>query len=151
MLHEAAQIIQQAHQNGLVAILWIYLRGKAVLEERNPQLSAGAAGVAATLGADFVKIKSPEANVKLSTTEALQEVVTSAGKTKVLCAGGSKQDPADFLRELHGQLTQGKTSGAAVGRNIYQHSPEQGIKLAKAIAGLIYENYSLEQALTKLI
>ena len=56
MLAQAAEAVFQAHQNGLVAILWIYLRGKAVKDENDAALLAGAAGVAACLGADFVKI-----------------------------------------------------------------------------------------------
>lgn len=150
MLHEAAQIVQEAHHHGFVAILWIYVRGKAVTAECSPHLIAGAAGVGATLGADFVKVKTPQSTEKESSAQALQQAVSSAGKTKVICAGGPVQQPTDFIRELHEQLTIGGTAGAAVGRNIYQHAPEKATKIAKATAGLIYKNYSLEQALTAI-
>lgn len=59
MLREAAQIVLQAHRRGLITVLWIYPRGKAVRDERDPQLIAGATGVAAALGSDFVKVNYP--------------------------------------------------------------------------------------------
>jgi fructose-bisphosphate aldolase/6-deoxy-5-ketofructose 1-phosphate synthase len=54
MIREAAQAIRHAHQYGLVSVLWIYPRGQAVKDEKDPDLIAGATGVAATLGSDFV-------------------------------------------------------------------------------------------------
>jgi DhnA family fructose-bisphosphate aldolase class Ia len=44
MLAQAAQLVFQAHQAGLVTVLWIYPRGKAVKDEKDPHLIAGAAG-----------------------------------------------------------------------------------------------------------
>ena len=41
-------------------MLWIYPRGKAVTAEKDPDLIAGAAGVALCLGADFVKVNPPK-------------------------------------------------------------------------------------------
>ena len=43
-LREAAQIVFQAHSHGLITVLWIYPRGKAVSEECDPHLLAGATG-----------------------------------------------------------------------------------------------------------
>ncbi|MCL2818783.1 MAG: aldolase, partial [Actinomycetia bacterium] len=54
MLAEAGELIAEAHQAGLIVVLWIYPRGKAVLDEKDAHLIAGAAGAANTLGADFV-------------------------------------------------------------------------------------------------
>ena len=45
----------------LSLVLWIYPRGKAVPDEKDPDLIAGAAGVALCLGADFVKVNPPKA------------------------------------------------------------------------------------------
>ena len=56
MLAEAGQLIAEAHAAGLLVVLWIYPRGKAVADEKAPALIAGAAGVALCLGADFVKV-----------------------------------------------------------------------------------------------
>ena len=47
MMAEAGELIAQAHANGLLVVLWIYPRGKAVKAEKDPALIAGAAGVLA--------------------------------------------------------------------------------------------------------
>jgi hypothetical protein len=57
MLSEAAQLIYDAHFNGLITVVWAYPRGKAVTDEKDPHLVAGAASVTACLGSDFVKVK----------------------------------------------------------------------------------------------
>ena len=38
MLSEAAMLISEAHQQGLIAVTWIYPRGAAVPNEFDPQL-----------------------------------------------------------------------------------------------------------------
>ena len=60
MLREAAQAIYKAHQHGLITVLWIYPRGKAIKDEKDPDLIAGATGTAACLGSDFVKVNYPK-------------------------------------------------------------------------------------------
>lgn len=147
MLKEAAHIIQEAHKHGLVTILWIYPRGKAVKEETHIDGIAGAAGVANSLGSDFVKLKAPETTTD-SKEKLLNSVIQSAGNTKVICAGGTKKNPEEFLKELHAQLTVGGTAGSAVGRNIYQHGFKKGCKIAEAISALIYKKCTLEYALS---
>ena len=59
-MREAAQACFKAHRNGLLAVLWIYPRGTAVPKEQDPHLIAGATGLGATLGADFVKVNYPK-------------------------------------------------------------------------------------------
>jgi fructose-bisphosphate aldolase / 6-deoxy-5-ketofructose 1-phosphate synthase len=56
MLSQAARLIYEAHQNGLITVLWMYPRGASIPNDRDASLIAGAAGVATSLGADFVKI-----------------------------------------------------------------------------------------------
>ena len=66
MLYQAAQLVYNAHQFGLISVLWIYPRGKAVSDEKDPHLIAGATGVAACLGADFREGKlSPETRTRV--------------------------------------------------------------------------------------
>jgi fructose-bisphosphate aldolase (EC 4.1.2.13) len=36
MLRQAAQIIYEAHQHGLIVVLWIYPRGKTIKDEKRP-------------------------------------------------------------------------------------------------------------------
>lgn len=150
MLQEAAQSIYEAHQHGLVTVLWVYPRGKAVIDETAPEIIAGAAGLAASLGADFVKLNMPHATPELTALQALKIAVQAAGNTKVLIAGGSAQKPEEFLQELYEQLHDAGTAGNATGRNIHQRSLSDAIKVTKAISALVFSHNSVQEAV-KLI
>ena len=50
MMAEAGQLIADAHSQGLIVVLWMYPRGKAVANEKDAHLIAGAAGTALCLG-----------------------------------------------------------------------------------------------------
>jgi DhnA family fructose-bisphosphate aldolase class Ia len=145
MLSQAADAIFQAHEHGLVAIVWMYPRGKAIPDENDPDLIAGAAGVAASLGADFAKIKTPEINGKRDPA-LLQQAVFAAGNTKLICSGGSRIQPKQFLQELYNQIHSGGTAGSATGRNIFQHPLQEAIAMTNAIASIVYENATAENA-----
>jgi fructose-bisphosphate aldolase/6-deoxy-5-ketofructose 1-phosphate synthase len=145
MLAEAAQLIFDAQYAGLVTVLWIYPRGEAVPDEKNPHLIAGAAGVAACLGSDFVKVNAPKQEGKNS-AELLQEAVGAAGRTQVVCAGGSSTDAEKFLHSLHEQIHVGGTSGNATGRNIHQRPLEEAIRFTNAIYAITVENKSVDEA-----
>lgn len=147
MLAEAAEIINQAHKHGLVTILWVYPRGRALTDDNNIHWVAGAAAVATSLGSDFVKIKVPHAAQAVSSAELLKQVVVAAGNTRVLCSGGEKQDSTTFLRGLHDYLHIGGVAGAAIGRNIFEHDFAHANKIAEACSALIYGNCTAEQAL----
>lgn len=149
MIAEAAEIISQAHAAGLVSVLWIYPRGKAVKDEKDPHLIAGAAGVAACLGSDFVKVNAPKKEGK-SSAEWLKEAVKAAGRTKLVCAGGSTTSEEKFLAELYDQIHIGGASGNATGRNIHQKPLAEAVKFCNAIYAITVEGKSLEEALTLL-
>ncbi len=149
MLAEAAQIINEAHFYGLVSVLWIYPRGKAVGDEKDPHLIAGAAGVAACLGSDFVKVNAPKKDGK-SSPELLREAVRAAGRTKLVCAGGSTTTEEKFLSELYDQIHVGGASGNATGRNIHQKSLDDAVKFCNAIYAITVENKSVSDAIALL-
>lgn len=147
MLKQAANTIFAAHQQGLIALLWIYPRGRAITDETDPHLIAGAVGIADALGADFVKIKPPHNNEKNSSSNALKQILPAAGTTRVICSGGPKINSTHFLQELHNQLHIGGTGGCAIGKNIFQRSLPEAIALTNAISSLVFDAMSLEQAL----
>lgn len=150
MLHEAAKIIYEAHQHGLIVILWIYPRGKAVKQEREPNLIAGAAGVAASLGADFVKLNSPQADTGFEQASLLKQATFAAGRTKIVCSGGSLIDSSEFLATLYHHIHEGGIMGSAVGRNIHQKSREDAIAFCEAIASIIFDDMTFEEAVKLL-
>ena len=137
MISQAAQFVFRAHQHGFIATLWIYPRGKNVKNEHDAHLTAGATGLAACLGADFVKIQPPRDSNGNIDAKLLQQAVKAAGRTKVLCAGGPTQDEDTFLKQLKKQVEVGGASGCAVGRNIFQKSLNNAIKLTQKIYKLI--------------
>lgn len=139
MLSQAAQAILHAHQNGLVAMLWIYPRGKSVKDELDPELIIGACGVASCLGADFVKINNPG-------IQYLKQAVVAAGKTKVVIAGGKQKDQDSFLQDIYNNIKTGGVAGCAVGRNIHQKDFDSALRLCKAINGIVYEDIILNDA-----
>jgi len=145
MLHQAAQIVYEAHSHGFVTVLWVYPRGKAVPDERDPHLIAGATGVAACLGTDFVKVNYPRKE-GASSAEIFREAVMAAGRTKVVCAGGSSRAPKEFLQELHDQIHRSGASGNATGRNIHQKSLEEAVRMCNAIYAITVEDKGVEEA-----
>ena len=149
MLRQAMEIIRDAHANGLLVVLWIYPRGKAVKDEKDPHLVAGATGVGATLGSDFVKVNYPKKE-GADSAQIFKEAVVAAGRTRVVCAGGSSTDSAKFLKQLHEQIHVSGASGNATGRNIHQKPLEEAVGMCNAISAITLGNKSVEEALKEL-
>lgn len=145
MLREAAQIVLKAHQNGLIAVIWIYPRGKSVLNEKEPHLIAGACDVGCALGADFVKVNFPVVIAK-DPYDAFKEAVLAAGRTKVVCAGGSNTDVMTFLDVLHKQINISGAGGNATGRNIHQKSLDEAVRFCNAISAITIDGKSVADA-----
>ena len=145
MLHEAAQAVFQAHQHGLFTVLWMYPRGKAVTDEKDPHLVAGAAGVAGCLGSDFTKVNYPKPK-EGDRALALKEAVVAAGRTRLICAGGDSIDVKVFLQTLHDQIHTAGAFGNATGRNIHQKSLDEAVRFANAVSALTYDLVSVEEA-----
>ena len=148
MMQEAGELIAEAHAEGLVVVLWIYPRGTAVTDEKAPDLIAGAAGVALCLGSDFVKVNPPhEGEDGTSSAEGLKVASMAAGRTGLVCAGGSKADPETFLSDLYDQIHTGGASGNATGRNIHMRSTDEAIRLCNAISAITLGDASVETAM----
>jgi len=145
-MREAAQACLQAHRNGMLAVLWIYPRGKAVPEEQHPHIIAGATGLGATLGADFCKVNYPKPK-EGSPAEAFKEAVQAAGRTRVITAGGSSTDPRKFLQTLHDQIFISGAYGSATGRNIHQKPLREAIQMTNAISAITYGGHSVDEAM----
>ena len=146
MLHQAAQVVYEAHQHGLIVVLWIYPRGKAVSHQKAPHLIAGAAGVAACLGSDFVKVDYPQKE-GYESGEILKEATLASGRTKVVCAGGPSDDVESFLNRLHDQIHVSGTAGNATGRNIHQKSLEDAVRMCNAIYAITVDGKTVGEAM----
>jgi len=146
MLVQAAQIVYDAHQHGMLSVLWIYPRGTAVKDEKDPHLIAGATGVGACLGSDFVKVNYPKKEGAKS-AEIFKEAVKAAGRTRVVCAGGTSDEAEAFLKKLYDQIHISGAQGNATGRNIHQKTLDEAVRMCNAVYAITVENTSVEKAL----
>ena len=115
MLKEFNNIEREAHKRGLPVIVWIYPRGKNIKGRNKAELTAYCCRVGLEIGADIIKIKL-EDNI---TKEQLKWAVKSAGKTKVVIAGGMKKSEKKLLKQIEKIMDSG-CIGLAIGRNIWQ-------------------------------
>ncbi len=129
MFHDFGQIEREAYDYGLPCVVWAYPRGKHVPDEKSPDMVAYAARVALELGADIVKINYP------GSVDAMKWVVASAGRCKVISAGGSKQPDAEFVAKVK-YIMAGNGAGLAVGRNVWQN--ENPMKITQEIKKVIF-------------
>lgn len=124
MFREFSRICEEAHNFGMKAICWMYPRGPSIKDEMDTDTLAYAARIALELGADVVKLKY---NGDLN---AMKWVVKSAGRAKVVFAGGAKTSDEEVLRLAKESLEVGAV-GLAIGRNVWQH--ENPLKIAHNI------------------
>jgi class I fructose-bisphosphate aldolase len=67
----------------------------------------------------------------------LKWIMKSAGKTKILIAGGQKQDEASLLKEIK-QLIDAGVYGIAIGRNVWQHNDP--LEITKKIKKIVFKS-----------
>ena len=146
------EVREEAEAFGMPVIVWAYPRGEAI-EGKGGRDSLYAvdyaARVADELGADVVKLNMPKTDEKsrtnvpapyntleLSLEDATRKVVRSAGKTLVLFSGGSRLDEQDVIEKARIALDAGAT-GLIFGRNMWQRSREDALRLASRIRDLM--------------
>ena len=146
MFAEAARVIYDAQTHGLISCIWMYPRGKAITDEKSPHLIAGAAGVAACLGADFVKVNFPHGTDDQTAAEAFQEAIWAADRTGVICAGGGSVSADELLQQLYDQIHTSGAQGNATGRNIHQRDHDEAVRLCNAISSITLGDHDVEFA-----
>jgi len=130
MLQEFEEIQRQAHEKGLPVIAWIYPRGKSIKGKSKAKLMAYASRIGLEIGADIIKI-SYNGNLK-----DLKWAVKSAGKTKVVIAGGIKKQEKEFLKQVKEIMKTG-CIGLAVGRNVWQ--AKDPLEITKKLKEIIWK------------
>jgi len=113
MFQEFERIERKAHAKGLPVIAWIYPRGKSVKGKAKGKLLAYACRIGLEMGADIVKVHWD------TSFKDLKWAVKSAGKTKVVIAGGLKTNESNLLKNV-GDVVKAGCFGLAIGRNIWQ-------------------------------
>ena len=129
MLQEAEKIIEEAHKKRLPVVLWVYPRGKSVKNDASREMISYAARTGLELGADIVKLKYG------GKKEDLEWAVKSAGRTKVVVAGGMKKSEKDFLNGVKDIINSGAI-GLAIGRNVWQS--KYPLKISEKLRKIIF-------------
>jgi fructose-bisphosphate aldolase, class I len=129
MIEQFERIQREAHKKGLPTIVWMYPRGGKVKNDVSREMLAYAARVGLEIGADMVKIKYG------GKQKDLAWAVKSAGRTKVVIAGGTKTGEKSFLKDVKEIMKSGAT-GIAVGRNVWQS--KEPLKVAHSLRRIIW-------------
>jgi len=138
MFREFEKIQEEAHDNGLPVVAWIYPRGSAIKNDHSKHILAYAARVGLELGADIIKLK------YTGNIDSFKWVVKSAGKAKIVVAGGPKLTKRGVLKEAH-EIIEAGAAGMAIGRNVWQY--KEPLKMTKALKKIIFDGKSVEEAL----
>jgi len=141
MFSEFGKIAEEAHDFRIPVIAWMYPRGKGIGNDRSTEILAYAARAGLELGADFVKVAYNH------DAEGFKWVVKSAGKAKVVAAGGPKKENKDTL-QCTAEVMKAGAAGLAVGRSVWQH--EEPLKMAAALKRIVFENKSVNEAMKAL-
>lgn len=152
MLREFSKIVREAHSKGMVAIGWMYPRGKAIFDgksssktlkraldeqkqtnqaiDETPSIVAYGARIGLELGADMVKVK------YTGSPDSFRWVVQSAHPTRVVMSGGPKTSTdKEFFSRVKDVMDAG-AAGIAVGRNVWQRSDP--LRISNKLHQLIY-------------
>jgi len=146
------EIREEAERLGMPLIIWAYPRGEAI-EKKGGRDSLYAidyaARVACELGADVVKLNFPKIEHpkaadqpapynqwRPSLEEAVQKIISSAGKTLVIFAGGGKISDEEVLNRVEIAMQAGAT-GLIFGRNIWQRPYSQALEMSKKIRDIL--------------
>jgi len=151
MYQDLRDLINQARAAGLPSIVWSYPRGDMPKEaETAIDVAAYAAQIACQLGAHVVKVKPPSKvifqdaakksyeNIPIDTlADRIKHVVQAAfnGKRIVIFSGGAAKGTDAVLEEI-GEIARGGGYGSIVGRNAFQRSEADAVKLLHDIMDL---------------
>jgi len=145
MYQDLRELTLEAKRKGLAVVVWSYPRGGGISKdgETAVDIAGYAAQVACQLGAHVVKVKPPTdvvfqkaakksyENVPVGTlAERIQHIVQAAfnGKRIVIFSGGAAKGTEAVLEEVS-QIAKGGGYGSIVGRNAFQRSNADAVKL----------------------
>lgn len=154
MYQEIRELGEEARSCGLPVVIWSYPRGEALSKDGETAVDvvAYAAHIACQLGAHIVKVKPPTAHIEQDAARKVYEksgipirtlaertahVVNSCfgGRRIVIFSGGDAKGDAEVLEDVK-QLRAGGAFGSIMGRNAFQRSRGDGIKLLKQVIGV---------------
>ncbi|HKI99999.1 MAG TPA: class I fructose-bisphosphate aldolase [bacterium] len=151
MYEELRELSEEAKSVGLAVVVWSYPRGSGVSKDGETAIDviAYAAQIAAQLGAHVIKVKPPtdfieqdaarkvyeKEQIPIGTlADRVRHVVQSAfnGKRIVIFSGGPAKGTAEVLEEIRA-IRDGGGFGSIIGRNSFQRSKAEGVKLLRTV------------------
>jgi len=154
MMEELREITLQAKSRGLMTVVWSYPRGGKVTKagETGLDIIAYAAHMAALLGATIIKVKLPTSHVDLADAKSTYEKndipsataadrvrhimqASFAGKRIVVFSGGAAKTTDELLDEVRA-IRDGGGNGSIIGRNSFQRSKADALKLLSEVMDL---------------
>lgn len=142
---------EEAKRHGLAVIIWSYPRGSSLSKagETGIDVTAYAAHIAAQLGAHIIKVKLPSDHIEQeparkvyeqeqipiqTLAERVSHVVQSTfgGQRIVIFSGGAAQSDEKLVEEITA-IAQGGGFGSIIGRNSFQRSKPDALKLLSTI------------------
>jgi class I fructose-bisphosphate aldolase len=152
MYSQIRAIAEEAKRYGLVVVVWSYPRGSGLSRQGETAIdvTAYAAHIAAQLGAHIIKVKLPSAHVEQEAakkiyekeriaigklTERVRHVVQSTfnGRRVVIFSGGPTQERDEAVFEEIRAIREGGGFGSIIGRNSFQRTKPDALKLLKTI------------------
>jgi fructose-bisphosphate aldolase, class I len=152
MYQQCREMILEAKENGLAAVVWSYPRGTDVSKAGETALDvvAYAAQIAAQLGTHIIKVKLPTDHIEQdearkvydktaipigTLADRVRHVVQSSfdGRRIVIFSGGAKKDNDDDVIAEARAIRDGGGFGSIIGRNSFQRKKPEAIRLLRRI------------------
>ncbi|KJV65728.1 MULTISPECIES: class I fructose-bisphosphate aldolase [Ehrlichia] len=150
MIRETRDLIAEAKAAGLAVVIWSYPRGNDISKQGETAIDivAYAAHIAASLGANIIKVKLPTSHIErdsipydISSLEKRIEYIKLscfAGRRLVVFSGGETKTDEELFQEIQ-SIKLGGGDGSIIGRNSFQRSKSNAISMIEKIAK-IYNN-----------
>ena len=154
MISEIQEIVVEAKESGLAAVVWSYPRGGDISKDGETAIDivSYAAHMAALVGAHIIKVKPPTSHIELDEakkvyeaqnipigklSERIRHVVQSCfqGRRLVVFSGGTSKDEESLLNEIK-ELYLGGASGSIIGRNSFQRKYDDALSLLNKITNI---------------
>ncbi len=138
MLQHIGEISEQCDLWQIPLISMIYPRGENIKDPYDMKTLSHVVRLGAELGSDIIKTN------YTGDPKTFEKVVESSFKPVIVAGGPKTKTEQEFLEMIKGAMDAG-AAGVAIGRNVFS-SDDPG-KMVKAISSIMYENYSVNEAL----
>jgi class I fructose-bisphosphate aldolase len=143
------RVREDAERFGMPLIVWSYPRGAAIDAKGGKDSFYAvdyAARTASELGADMVKVNFPQPakqdgvpeayRGEFTAQQAIESVVTSAGRSLLLVSGGGHADEKAMLEKARESMEAGAT-GLIFGRNVFQRGHDESLRFVAQLKEIL--------------